>query len=189
MKSKRDVLFLEREASRRVISIITCYLPLKTRNADFPCSISHFSILLTIKPPRFSQNKSGRNYKSFYLFLNFFNKSTVMVMKMDLGRWVLCFCLLALFLPTIVSGNAVFRVQHKFKGRGKSLDALRAHDTRRHGRILSAVDLPLGGNGHPSEAGSVFLSSIVGSFGLILFDFLNEFWVLVALISNELYLF
>ena len=81
-----------------------------------------------------------------------------MVMEMDLGRWVFRFFVLALFLPMIVSGNAVFRVQHKFKGREKSLQALRAHDTHRHGRILSAVDLPLGGNGHPSEAGSVLLS-------------------------------
>ncbi|KAJ9703299.1 hypothetical protein PVL29_004908 [Vitis rotundifolia] len=86
-----------------------------------------------------------------------------MEMKMDLGRWVLCFCLLALFLPTIVSGNAVFRVQHKFKGRGKSLDALRAHDTRRRGRILSAVDLSLGGNGHPSEAGLYFAKIGIGT--------------------------
>lgn len=89
-----------------------------------------------------------------------------MVMEMDLGRWVFRFYVLVLllFLPAIVSGNAVFRVQHKFKGREKSLEALRAHDTRRHGRLLSAVDLPLGGNGHPSEAGSVFLSLIVRCF-------------------------
>lgn len=60
-----------------------------------------------------------------------------------------------------VSGNLVFSVNHKFKGRDKqvSLSALKEHDARRHGRLLAAdaaVDLQLGGSGHPSEAGYVF---------------------------------
>ena len=51
-----------------------------------------------------------------------------------------------------------FDVKHKFAGKGKNLSALRAHDIRRRGRLLSTVDvdLPLGGNGHPSETGLVF---------------------------------
>lgn len=57
-----------------------------------------------------------------------------------------------------VSANYVFPVEHKFKGKSRSLSALRAHDTHRHGRILSAsaVDMQLGGNGLPSSAGLVF---------------------------------
>ena len=60
-----------------------------------------------------------------------------------------------------VSGNMVFPVNHKFKGPGKhvSLGAWKEHDARRHRRLLagadSAIDLQLGGNGHPSEAGCV----------------------------------
>ncbi|XWS58946.1 hypothetical protein CRYUN_Cryun08bG0077900 [Craigia yunnanensis] len=56
-------------------------------------------------------------------------------------------------------GNVVtFDVKHKFAGKGKNLSAMRAHDIRRHGRLLSTVDvdLPLGGIGHPSEAGIYF---------------------------------
>lgn len=76
------------------------------------------------------------------------------MMKMDLrgslvvGILVFEFCWLA-------CGNFVFPVQHKFKGRGNSLNAIKAHDARRRGRFLSAVDLNLGGNGQPSETGFV----------------------------------
>lgn len=52
-------------------------------------------------------------------------------------------------------GNFIFKVQHKFAGRERTLAALKAHDAHRHRRILSAVDLPLGGNGSPTVAGSV----------------------------------
>ncbi|KAK9945396.1 hypothetical protein M0R45_010916 [Rubus argutus] len=69
-----------------------------------------------------------------------------------------------------VSGNFVFPVNHKFMGRrGRwSLSALKAHDARRHGRNLlsvspSAVDLELGGNGHPSETGLYFAKLGIGS--------------------------
>lgn len=54
-----------------------------------------------------------------------------------------------------VKGNVVFKVQHKFGGRGKGVEALRAlkaHDSGRHGRLLSAVDFQLGGNGKPTDA-------------------------------------
>lgn len=96
-------------------------------------------------------------------------------MGMDLGRWVFRVCVLVLLLPTIVSGNVIFRVQNKFKGRERSLNALRAHDARRHGRLLSAVDLFLGGNGSPTATGFVLLPSIVASFGSNLFNILYEF--------------
>ena len=75
---------------------------------------------------------------------------------------------LALFLN--VSGNLVFPVDSKFKGKERSLRALKDHDTRRHRRILSAVDLELGGNGLPSETGLV-------SFGFFFFPRL--YWVFI----------
>ncbi|KAM1039232.1 hypothetical protein ACFX13_034530 [Malus domestica] len=68
-----------------------------------------------------------------------------------------------------VSGNMVFPVNHKFKGPGKqvSLGAWKEHDARRHRRLLagadSAIDLQLGGNGHPSEAGLYIAKIGLGS--------------------------
>lgn len=58
-----------------------------------------------------------------------------------------------------VSGNFVFKVENKFKlgGKERSLSTLKEHDSLRHGRILAAVDIPLGGNGHPSATGYVFV--------------------------------
>lgn len=63
----------------------------------------------------------------------------------------------------IVSANMVFEVTHKFAGRERTLGALKAHDDRRRGRILSALDLPLGGSGHPSESGLYFAKIGMGT--------------------------
>ncbi|XVE90617.1 hypothetical protein DITRI_Ditri20bG0092100 [Diplodiscus trichospermus] len=63
-------------------------------------------------------------------------------------------------------GNVVtFDVKHKFAGKGKNLSALRVHDIRRRGRLLSTVDidLPLGGNGQPSETGLYFAKIGLGT--------------------------
>ncbi|XP_022157064.1 aspartic proteinase-like protein 2 [Momordica charantia] len=75
---------------------------------------------------------------------------------MDLGReFLVALLLLSFCFPG--SCNLVFEVQHKFKGRERSLSALKAHDVRRHGsRLLSVIDLQLGGNGHPAETGLYF---------------------------------
>ncbi|KAI4302057.1 hypothetical protein L6164_035275 [Bauhinia variegata] len=40
---------------------------------------------------------------------------------------------------------------------------MKAHDARRRGRILSAVDLSLGGNGHPAETGLYYTKLRIGS--------------------------
>ncbi|XP_058216286.1 aspartic proteinase 36 isoform X1 [Rhododendron vialii] len=59
-------------------------------------------------------------------------------------------CFFSYFL--LGSANVVFNVKHKFEARERrSLAALKAHDDRRHGRSLAAVDLPLGGNGSPTD--------------------------------------
>ncbi|XP_062144190.1 aspartic proteinase 36-like isoform X2 [Alnus glutinosa] len=87
---------------------------------------------------------------------------------MDL-RWLARLVLLFLassssFLAVdVVRGNLVFPVHHKFKGRERSLTALKAHDVRRHRRILFDVDLELGGNGRPSDAGLYFAKIGIGS--------------------------
>ncbi|XP_062084130.1 aspartic proteinase 36-like [Humulus lupulus] len=68
---------------------------------------------------------------------------------------------LASFLS--VDGNFVFSVHNKFKGKELSMSSLKDHDVRRHRRILSAVDLELGGNGLPSETGLYFARIGIGS--------------------------
>uniref|UniRef100_A0A7C8ZFG4 Peptidase A1 domain-containing protein n=1 Tax=Opuntia streptacantha TaxID=393608 RepID=A0A7C8ZFG4_OPUST len=64
-------------------------------------------------------------------------------------------CIWQNFVISMVSGNAHFRVEHKFRGK-RTLKELRDHDARRHGRMLGAVDVPLGGNWQPSDAGLYF---------------------------------
>ncbi|KAJ0079347.1 hypothetical protein Patl1_24032 [Pistacia atlantica] len=64
-----------------------------------------------------------------------------------------------------VSGNYVFKVENKFKlgGKERSFSALKEHDSLRHGRVLAAVDVPLGGNGHPSATGLYFTKIGLGT--------------------------
>jgi hypothetical protein len=69
--------------------------------------------------------------------------------------------LTAALLP-VLSGaaeNSVFQVRRKFPaggtGEGGNISHLRAHDGARHGRLLAAVDLPLGGLGLPTDSGYV----------------------------------
>ncbi|KAK9673483.1 hypothetical protein RND81_12G170300 [Saponaria officinalis] len=71
----------------------------------------------------------------------------------------LCIC----EVSSMVLGNAVFKVEHKFKGGRKTIRELRAHDQRRHGRFLATIDLPLGGNGQPSDAGLYFTKVQLGN--------------------------
>ncbi|RVW70163.1 Aspartic proteinase-like protein 2 [Vitis vinifera] len=56
-----------------------------------------------------------------------------------------------------------FQSAAQVQGSWEVVGCTQAHDTRRHGRILSAVDLPLGGNGHPSEAGLYFAKIGIGT--------------------------
>ncbi|KAK4273630.1 hypothetical protein QN277_021997 [Acacia crassicarpa] len=71
--------------------------------------------------------------------------------------------ILVLDLSCVAYGNLAFPVVHKFKGRHRSLVALKAHDDRRRGRFLSALDLSLGGNGLPSETGLYYTKVGIGS--------------------------
>ncbi|XXG46891.1 hypothetical protein AAC387_Pa02g1619 [Persea americana] len=67
------------------------------------------------------------------------------------------------YVSVVVSATGVFRVHHKFAGKERSLSDFKAHDQRRHGRILGAVDIPLGGTGLPSEAGLYFAEIRLGT--------------------------
>ncbi|KAL2325271.1 hypothetical protein Fmac_024329 [Flemingia macrophylla] len=59
----------------------------------------------------------------------------------------------------VANANFVFPVER----RRRSLSAIKAHDARRRGRILSSVDLNLGGNGLPTETGLYFTKLGLGS--------------------------
>ncbi|KAJ3685337.1 hypothetical protein LUZ61_014501 [Rhynchospora tenuis] len=64
-----------------------------------------------------------------------------------------------------VLGFGVFEVKHKFltHTQRRNIHLLRAHDVRRHDRMLSAVDLPIGGNGLPSATGLYFAQIGIGT--------------------------
>uniref|UniRef100_A0A7N0TZG5 Peptidase A1 domain-containing protein n=1 Tax=Kalanchoe fedtschenkoi TaxID=63787 RepID=A0A7N0TZG5_KALFE len=84
---------------------------------------------------------------------------------MDFRRWELLrlMLLINLHLGLLCSANLVLDVKHKFGGRKRGLGELRAHDALRHARLLSAISLPLGGNGLPSEAGLYFAKIGLGT--------------------------
>jgi len=71
------------------------------------------------------------------------------------------------FGDSMAYGNAFFKVEHKFKGEKRWMKELRAHDARRHGTMLGSIDLPLGVNALPSDAGFVlFLLYLSPQFDL-----------------------
>ncbi|XP_057801632.1 aspartic proteinase 36-like isoform X1 [Salvia miltiorrhiza] len=88
---------------------------------------------------------------------------------MDSGkRCLLLFSVLLILAEVmcVVMGNLVFEVHHKYGGRGEgmaALGALRAHDSRRHGRMLAAIDFQLGGDGSPTSAALYYTKITIGS--------------------------
>ncbi|XP_074310686.1 aspartic proteinase 36-like [Silene latifolia] len=82
---------------------------------------------------------------------------------MDLRQIMVVGLCIILWKISMVYGNAVFKVEHKFKGGRRTIKELRAHDQRRHGRFLATVDLPLGGNGQPSDTGLYFTKVKLGN--------------------------
>lgn len=58
-----------------------------------------------------------------------------------------------IIVTEFASCHFVFKVQHKFAGKGKKLAHFKSHDTRRHSRILASVDLPLGGDSRVDSVG------------------------------------
>ncbi|XP_020107470.1 aspartic proteinase-like protein 2 [Ananas comosus] len=64
---------------------------------------------------------------------------------------------------TRASATGVLKVQHKFVGRNRTILDLRAHDSRRRGRILASADLPLGGLGLPTDTGLYYTQIGIGT--------------------------
>ncbi|KAG9135994.1 hypothetical protein Leryth_015848 [Lithospermum erythrorhizon] len=85
----------------------------------------------------------------------------------------LAFCVTLVLISEICIGvsnaNFVFNVEHKFGGinstaAGRSiLTSLKAHDAQRHGRMLSAVDFRLGGDGLPTGTGLYYTKLSIGT--------------------------
>ncbi|KAJ1696995.1 hypothetical protein LUZ63_005507 [Rhynchospora breviuscula] len=78
---------------------------------------------------------------------------------------LLCLVFLSNYAIPRAFGIGVFEVKHKFlsQAQRRNIHLLRAHDVRRHGRLLSAVDLPIGGNGLPSGTGLYFAQIGIGT--------------------------
>ncbi|KAL3650114.1 hypothetical protein CASFOL_006517 [Castilleja foliolosa] len=79
--------------------------------------------------------------------------------------WALLF-MLSVELICAVRGNVVFEAHHRYGGRGRGkalLSELRAHDSRRHGRMLSAVDFMLGGDGSPTSTALYYTKITIGT--------------------------
>ncbi|XP_076890579.1 aspartic proteinase 36-like [Bidens hawaiensis] len=66
-------------------------------------------------------------------------------------------------LCVMASANVVFQVQHKYASNKTSLTAFKTHDTNRHRRFLSAVELPLGGDGSPTSVALYYTKIQLGS--------------------------
>ncbi|CAN1262265.1 Aspartic proteinase 36 [Linum perenne] len=73
------------------------------------------------------------------------------------------FPLLFFFSFPYSSANLVFNVQRKYNSHERNLSAFKAHDLRRHGRFLSGVEIPLGGNGSPVDAGLYYTKIGLGT--------------------------
>ncbi|WVZ75419.1 hypothetical protein U9M48_023470 [Paspalum notatum var. saurae] len=82
---------------------------------------------------------------------------------------VLIAALSAALAPVPAAATGVFQVRRKFPRHGaggdieEHLAALRRHDVGRHGRLLGAVDLPLGGDGLPTDTGLYYTRIEIGS--------------------------
>ncbi|XP_021313607.1 aspartic proteinase-like protein 2 isoform X2 [Sorghum bicolor] len=85
-----------------------------------------------------------------------------------LAALILLAALLLLLLAAGAAATGVFQVRRKFPagvggGASANISALRVHDGRRHGRLLAAADLPLGGLGLPTDTGLYFTEIKLGT--------------------------
>lgn len=80
------------------------------------------------------------------------------------------------------SGNVVFQVHHAYGGSKRaSLTRFKAHDSVRHRRILSAVDLPIGGDGSPTSSALAFYLCLCINLEFELFCYLLNGFVNILL--------
>ncbi|KAL1322456.1 hypothetical protein HN51_067451 [Arachis hypogaea] len=80
----------------------------------------------------------------------------------------------------MANAKFVFPVERKFKGPVTSLSAIKNHDSLRHGRLLSAVDINLGGTGLPNSVGLYYTKIKLGTPG-------TDYWVQVDTGSDLLW--
>ncbi|KAG9153718.1 hypothetical protein Leryth_005850 [Lithospermum erythrorhizon] len=75
--------------------------------------------------------------------------------------------LISQIIIDVTNANVFFNVQHKFGGRGgigrSILASLKAHDAQRHGRMLSAIEFQLGGDGLPTGTGLYYTKLSIGT--------------------------
>nr|GEY22245.1 aspartic proteinase-like protein 2 [Tanacetum cinerariifolium] len=81
---------------------------------------------------------------------------------MGLVNLLVCVLVIVFEMGFWVSGNVVFKVHHKFSGSKNSLTVYKEHDYYRR-RILSAVDLPIGGDDSPTSAALYFTKIKIGT--------------------------
>ncbi|KAG5588730.1 hypothetical protein H5410_049164 [Solanum commersonii] len=82
------------------------------------------------------------------------------MVKFELG-YVLLFILI---IGTANGGiEGVIKVNYKFSGSERTLTALKAHDEKRHLRLLAGVDLPIGGTGRPDSVGLYYAKIGIGT--------------------------
>ncbi|KAI3873230.1 hypothetical protein MKX03_031700 [Papaver bracteatum] len=81
------------------------------------------------------------------------------------NRWIWSLAIILVVLVQNVYGTGVIRVHNKFRSsnNNRSLSDYKAHDSRRHTRMLSQVDLPLGGNKNPTVAGLYYAKIGIGN--------------------------
>lgn len=83
------------------------------------------------------------------------------MVKFELGY----FLFFILIIGTANGGiEGVIKVNYKFSGSERTLTALKAHDEKRHLRLLAGVDLPIGGTGRPDSVGYALLMYILFCF-------------------------
>lgn len=85
----------------------------------------------------------------------------------DLRNGCLILLLILMGFGVDVKGeNLIFNVKHKYGGRngnGSILNDLKAHDNRRHSRMLTVIDFKLGGNGLPTDAALYYTKISIGT--------------------------
>ncbi|KAK9141115.1 hypothetical protein Scep_010796 [Stephania cephalantha] len=78
--------------------------------------------------------------------------------------WILISLYVLVFaISGVVGGGGVFKVQHKYNGLERTVREIKKHDIRRHGRSLIGIDLPLGGDGRPTDSGLYYTKIGIGT--------------------------
>ncbi|CAN4106003.1 unnamed protein product [Withania somnifera] len=83
--------------------------------------------------------------------------------KVNLDCVLLVLVVVFVWYSVNVECEGVIKVNYKFVGSERNLQALKAHDEMRHLRILAGIDLPIGGTGRPDSVGLYFAKIGIGT--------------------------